>query len=391
MLRKLKLAGLLAAIAVALSACRDSLPQSSLNPAGPVAQKQAGLFILVFWIAALVFVLVEGALVFFIWKYRHREGRRAIQSHGNTALEITLTIIPAVILASLAIPTVMGIWELAARPTGPDVLHVDVVGHQWWWEFRYTDLDIVTANNLVIPEDTQVAIRLCSAGATGPVALPKPGDPAPVLDGTVSIPDGAGPAIGQPCLESPPAVGNAVIHAFWVPRLAGKQDVMPGATNEMYLSADTPGVYPGQCAEYCAWSHANMRFEVEAKTGTDFDSWVAAQQTDASAATADLAMKGASDFASGACIGCHTVRGLTTDTGGAVAGVGGPDLTHFASRTCFAGCIFPIYNPDGSFNAEAVKTWLHDPAAVKPGSKMPDYKLTDDQINELVAYLETLK
>lgn len=389
MLRKLTFAGVFATAAVFLAACRDSLPQSSLNPAGPVAEEQANLFIMVFWIAVVVFVLVEGALVYFIWRYRHRPGAKANQSHGNTAVEITLTIIPTLLLAAIAVPTVAGIWKLSDIPSGPDVLRVDVVGHQWWWEFRYRDHDIVTANDMVIPEDTQVTLRLCSFGATGRVDPDLELEPG-ALDGSAPAPNAMGPAIGQPCVEIPNSIGNAVIHAFWVPRLAGKQDVMPGQTNEMYLSADAPGVYPGQCAEYCAWSHALMRFQVIAKTQADFDTWVREQQAEATVASDSLAVQGATDFAEGKCINCHTINGLTNEAGAPVAGSGGPDLTHLASRDCFAGCVIKMYNEDGSFNEAGMRAWLDDPQSIKAGAKMPDYDLTPEQLDAMIAYLEGL-
>ncbi len=379
-MRKLKLIGGLVAAVLLLAACSDSLDQSTLNPAGPVAQKQEDLFQFVFWLAVAVFVVVEGALVLFVWKYRHRPGAKPSAVHGNTKLEIAWTIAPAVLLAVITVPTITGIWDLAEMPTGPDVVQVDVIGHQWWWEFRYPEQQIVTANELVIPTGKQISIRLCAAGATG-AANPKTANP----DGGVG-PQGSGPALGEPCVEPAPNLGNAVIHSFWVPRLAGKQDVVPGRTLEMYLSADEPGLYPGQCAEYCGWSHANMRFQVRAVTPDQFTTWVSEQQADAAVPEAgSLADKGMQDFANGSCIACHAIKGVE-----GAAAVQGPDLTHLASRDCFAGCMFPTYNEDGSFNTEAMKAWLEDPPAVKPGSWMPNYHLKPEEGEALIAYLQSL-
>lgn len=379
-MRKLKLVGGLAAATLLAAACSDSLNQSTLNPAGPVAREQENLFLIVFWIAAAVFILVEGAIVLFVWNYRHRPGAKPSSLHGSTTLEIGWTIAPAVLLAGIAVPTVIGIWNLAETPSGSDVVRVDVVGHQWWWEFRYPEQEIITANELVIPTGTQISIRLCSAGASG-ATNPDTANPA----GGVG-PQASGPAIGAPCVKPAPNLGNAVIHAFWVPRLAGKQDVVPGRTNEMFLSADMPGLYPGQCAEYCDWSHANMRFQVRAVTQDAFATWVSEQQAPAVApAAGSLADKGMQDFANGACIGCHAIKGVE-----GAAAVQGPDLTHFASRDCFAGCMFPTYTEDGSFDTDALAAWLEDPPAVKPGSWMPNYHLKPDEVEALVAYLQSL-
>jgi len=352
-----------------LAACSDTLPQSTLNPAGPLARTDANLYKLVFIIAMFVFVLVEGLIIFFVLKYRARPGGRAEQIHGNTRMEIAWTIAPIIVLAIIAVPTVKVIWDQSGRPEGK-VIDVDVIGHQWWWEFRYPDDDVISANVLVIPTDIPVYIRLCSSGSTGPTD-PKTGV-------------ASGPATGQPCTDPASNLGNAVIHSFWVPRLNGKTDVVPGRTNTMTLQADEPGVYLGQCAEFCSWSHANMRFKVQAMAPADYEAWLVEQQADAVVpAPGSLADKGMQDFATGSCIGCHAVKGLETTSGAPAAAIQGPDLTHFASRDCFAGCMFET-------STEHIKTWLKDPPAVKPGSFMPNYKLTPDQIDALTAYLESL-
>jgi len=331
-------------LAAMLAGCSDELPQSSLNPAGPVAQDQKDLLILVIAIAAVVFVLAEGALLWFLFRYRRREGNEPEQIHGNSKLEIAWTIAPALVLAVIAVPTVSMIYDLDKPPTGK-FIEVDAIGHQWWWEFRYPELGITTANVMVIPEDVDIAVRLCAAGDTN-----------------------SGTPVGQPCTEPAPAIGDAVIHSFWVPRLAGKQDLIPGQPNNLRLLAAEPGTYPGQCAEYCGLSHAYMRFEVEAVTEADFQAWVTEQKAPATSAPPE-------SFAQ--CAGCHAVAPDAV-------GIGGPDLTHLQSRSCFAGCWLDM-------NPENLAKWLRDPQSAKPGSFMPNLNLSDAEVDELVAYLETLE
>lgn len=340
--------------ALVMAACSDSLPQSSFNSAGDVAREQKDLLIPIIAIAAVIFVLVEGALVWFLIKYRHREGSEPLQVHGNTRLEIAWTIAPALVLAIITVPTVSLIYQLSKAPTGKSMT-VYAVGHQWWWEFDYPDLGIKTANELYIPVGTDVFVKLCSAGDTN-----------------------SGTPVGAPCTDPAPAIGDAVVHSFWVPRLAGKQDVVPGRTNTMAIQANEPGVYPGQCAEFCGLSHAFMRFEVIAQTPTDFQTWVTNQQAEAPTPIAGSAADGGLEvFKTAGCIGCHTIGGVSE-------GIGGPDLTHFGTRGCFAGCMLRVTEED-------LSRWLHDPASVKPGSFMPNLNLTDEQVASLVAYLESLK
>jgi cytochrome c oxidase subunit 2 len=336
--------------------CAPNATQSSLKPAGPYARDISNLFTPVFWIAAAIFFIVEGLLLYLAIRYRHRKGRQEIppQIHGNNKLEIGWTILPALILVGVAVPTVSTIYDLAKNP-GPNAVNVNVVGHQWWWEFDYPDAKIVTANELHIPTDRPVYLHLCSAG-NGYDQKPAP----------------------NACQTTPSSVGDAVIHSFWVPELAGKQDVVPGRTNTMLIQADEPGVYTGQCAEFCGLSHAYMRFKVVAQAPADFDAWVRANQADAAVpAEGSLAATGLNDFLNGTCVACHAIQGTEA------AANGGPNLTHFASRSCFAGCVFDndLHN---------VETWLRDPPSMKPGSWMPNYHLSEEQIRALAAYLETL-
>jgi cytochrome c oxidase subunit II len=342
----------LLALAIAFAACAPHASQDTLKPAGPYAQEEKNLFVPVFWVAVAVFVIVEGLIVFFLFKYRHREGhdRMPPQIHGNTRLEIGWTILPAVVLAVVMVPTVATIWDLARKPPS-DALNVTVIGQQWWWKFEYTDADmqtaaevpgpITTANELVIP--------------TGRVVY-------------LTVTSGVG------------GIGDAeVIHSLWVPELAGKQDAIPNHENHILLQADEPGIYEGQCAEFCGLSHAIMKWHVRAVTPEDFAAWSAGQKKDAITPTGGLAASGLDAFMSGACINCHAVQGTSAQ------GVAGPNLTHFASRECMVGCLLDNQDP------EDVARWLRDPPAVKPGSFMPNYHLPEDEIQSLVAYLQSLK
>ena len=365
---RLVLGGL--ALAVAAVACSPNATQDTLKPAGPYAQKPDRLFEFVFWIAVVpIFILVEGALVWICLRYRSRKGRPVgvpPQIHGNTRLEIAWTILPAVILAGVAVPTVATIWDLAARPTGDNVLHVDVLGHQWWWEFRYPEQEVDTANVMHIPIGVPVYLNLCSAGSGF---------------------KGPAPNECQSDLPVPSTLGGSVIHSFWVPALAGKQDVVPARTNTLVLQADHPGTFSGQCGEYCGLSHAYMRLKVVAQSPSDFEQWVRDQQADAAQPTG-VAAQGAGIFAQ-TCTRCHTINGLRDEQGNDVPGaIEAPNLTHLMSRDCFAGCIFPV-------NTENLTAWVSDAPSRKPGSLMPsglhELGLSEQDVQALVAYLETLK
>lgn len=325
----------MAVLALALAACAQDAPYDSLDPAGPVAAQQKSLFMVVFWIAVGVFVLVEGALVFALFRFRQRrKDELPVQTHGNTRLEVIWTIIPALILAGVAVPTVGTIFQLAAAPP-PGSLQVTVTGHQWWWEIEYEESGVVTANELHIP-------------------------------------------VGEPVLLS--LESDDVLHSFSVPRLAGKQDLVPGRTETLTIEADGPGVYAGECAEYCGLSHANMRFIVVAQTAEDFDAWLDGQARPAATPSEGSdAAEGLQAFQSGGCLACHAIQGVE----GAEQEIG-PNLTHFGSRRVFAGGILEN-------TPQNVARWLDRPGDVKTGAKMRDYGLTDEQIDDLVTYLRGLE
>ena len=341
---------LVGVLALGAVACGGPKPQDTLAPAGPFAREPDELWDLVFATAAVIFIVVEGALVYALVKYRHRRGRKAAQFHGNTKLEVLLTAIPTLILAGIAVPTVQNIFGLARVPG--DALPVTVVAHQFWWEFSYPEQDLKTANELHIPVGRPVRITLEGAAS----------DPVNPEDAEV-------------------------IHSFWVPRLAGTQDIVPGHTNHLLLQADEPGTYLGQCKEFCGLSHANMRFRVIAQEPAAFDRWVSEQrrpavEDPAVAEGARLFREGARDgrFPGGAaCAACHAL-----DPSLDAQPASGPNLAHFASRQTFAA---------GMFNRtdERLSDWLAGPPDVKPGARMPDLGLNGEQIRALVAYLQSLE
>ncbi|MGH2699888.1 MAG: cytochrome c oxidase subunit II [Actinomycetota bacterium] len=342
---------------LATTACSEETPQSSLDPAGEFARAPDVLWDITLAIAIAVFVLVQGALVFALIRFRHRPGRKASQFHGNTKVEVVLTVIPALILAGLAIPTVGTIFDLQRDPSEGG-MRIEVIAHQFWWEFVYPEEGITTANELHIPVDQEVILELQGA-------------PSDAVDGTAEV-----------------------IHSFWIPRLAGTQDVVPGHTNFLRVQADEPDRYIGQCKEFCGLSHANMRTIAYSHTQEDFDAWVEEQSAppvesasgDAGAGRelftqnfevrSTVVEEGATEYA---CASCHAL-----ESGADVPLRTGPNLTHFASRSTFAGATFER-------NDENLAAWLRDPHGVRPGSKMPALDLSEDEINNLVAYLQSLE
>jgi cytochrome c oxidase subunit 2 len=254
-----------------------------------------------------------------------------VQIHGSTRLEVGWTLIPALILLAIAVPTIATIFKLARKPA--NALNVTVTAHQWWWQYDYPELGVRTINELHMPRGRPVELTL---------------------------------------------VGADVIHSFWIPKLGGKTDVVPGRQNHMNLVGEEVGTYLGQCTEYCGLSHANMRMRAIVQTPADFQAWVDAQRQPAAPAPADgPAAQGANLFTTKGCAGCHTVRGVSN-------GEVGPDLTHVYSRKSFAGSMFEM-------SPANLSTWLRDPPGVKPGSKMPNLNLSSEEVTNLVAYLQTLK
>jgi cytochrome c oxidase subunit 2 len=332
-----------------LVGCYPDHPQSTFDASGPVARSQLTLFYWIFWAAVFVFVTVGGALFYAVIRYRRKPGDPdPPQIHGHKRLEIAWTIAPALVLAVVAVPTVITIFDNANSPQ-PAAMTVDVVAHQWWWEFRYPhpsddDETVVTANELHIPVDEVVNITLDS---------------------------------------------KDVLHSFWIPKIAGKVDVVPNNLNTMWITADEAGEYLGQCAEFCGVSHANMRFRVIAEPRAEFDAWLAAQAGPGLVPVEPQALEGKALFEGSAeCWACHTVLGSAR-----ARGTKGPDLSHLASRGHIAAGLLEN-------NQANLRKWLLDPNAVKPGNIMfrdakvytePERKLTEAQVSALVAYLRSLK
>ncbi len=333
---------LVTGLALVLSGCVHNVsssvkPQNTLSPHGSVARQLNSLFIPVYWIAVFVFCLVAGLVVFCIVRFRARSDDEAPrQIHGNSVLEIGWTIVPALLLLGIAFPTVKMVFDINRIPN--NAMQVDVTGHRWWWQFDYTDpadpskITFSTANEMHIPVHQNVVVNLTS---------------------------------------------DDVIHNFWPPELAGKLYAIPGRTNRMVIEADTPGTYYGQCAEYCGTSHANMRLRIVAQTSADFLNWQQGQQQGPADAGSDpAAAAGLAVFEQKGCAGCHAITGIS-------AGVVGPNLTHFKSRSVFAGSIFNNTDPN-------LRAWLRNPPAQKPGSVMPNLGLSEAEITQLIAYLDTL-
>jgi len=420
-LRRLASYVVIAALIVAVAACSGSHPNSTLVPHSDFGREIDYLWDRLLLLGTIVFILTEAALLFVVFRYRHRENQGPPpQTHGSTKLEITWTLIPAVILVFIAVPTVRTIAKTQAA-AAPGSLNIEVTGHQWWWEFKYPEYGVTTANEIYIPVGRTVNFRLRSAD---------------------------------------------VIHSFWVPQLGGKRDVVPNRTNYVWLTPDSAtasSVWNGFCVEYCGTSHTNMRFRVFTVTPQEFDSWVAGQRMPArfgavgpaqpapggpipppletagvTAANATFASesgsvpvgyifpreripdyavpkapvprgleftpgltgnahRGRQVFTSSACIGCHTIAGNP-----AAMGVIGPKLTHFGSRSTLGAGIYPN-------TAAYLALWIKNARAMKPGSLMPtlgldEYDptlkarvtaatggLTDQQIADIVAYLTVLK
>lgn len=384
-------AALLAPVGLALAAagCASDAELDTFVPQGPIAEELHSRAVLpVFIIAAVVFVGITVAMVWLIWRHRvksHSDGDWPRQTHGHVPLEIGWTVGFLVTMAAVAVvmlvalPTVDGTEAnaMAVEVDGREVMWeptVVVVGNQWWWEFRYYLNDQV---------DLAALREIGDAQNLPPADI--------VTSGQMVIPTG----------EEIELVVTArdVIHSFWIPALNGKRDAVPNRFSPWKIEASDPGVYFGQCTEFCGLSHSRMRMQVVALTPAGFQDWVARTTREASVPADPSARRGMDTFA-GICTSCHLVEGLNDATyeGADQESGAAPDLTHFMSRTTFAGGILNTYNPDGSLNRVDLEAWLRDPGEIKanytvPGEQfrgMPDLDLSEQQIDDLVAYLSTL-
>jgi cytochrome c oxidase subunit 2 len=322
---------------------------SIFDPASPNALSIVNLAILALAVTGLIFLVVEGVLLYSVWRFRHPADAESTgeppQVYGSMPIEVAWTAAPTMIVFFLVLVTTRTLWEverdLPQPAAGDNTLFVTVVGHQWWWEYVYDAYDgrklgFVTANELHIPAS--------DASTSRPAYL---------------------------MLKS-----ADVCHSFWVPRLSGKVDLIPGHTNLIVLETKETGLHLGQCAEFCGAQHANMLLRVVVHPPDEFEAWLASESQPAQDVA--TAREGKAAFLALSCINCHAVRG--TPAGGNFA----PDLTHLMSRETLAGGM--IQN-----TPENLRRWVHDPQSIKPGCLMPAFGLGDRDLDLVVDYLLTLK
>jgi cytochrome c oxidase subunit 2 len=316
-------------------------PTTIFAPVGTPARSVYSLSLLVLGITVGIFLVVGGLLLYALLKYRHRPAdthadQEPPQIYGSNQIELSWTVIPVLIVVMLFLATARVIFanEHARKPA--DALNVTVIGHQFWWEYSYPGLGIVTANELHVP-------------------VSNPSHPTPSYL-TMSSAD--------------------TDHSFWVPRLSGKLDLIPNKVNVLWIDPETPGLYLGQCAQYCGTQHAKMLIRVYADTPRQFATWIAQQQQPA--VQDPSAAEGRAVFEGNACISCHTIRGTVA------TGRFAPDLTHFASRETFAAGSVPN-------TAANVRSFVDNPAHFKPGALMPPMHLNDHDLDAVTHYLTTLK
>jgi cytochrome c oxidase subunit 2 len=381
--------------AVVLAGCAQNAPQDTWKPKGDNAQMISALDKIVFPIAGIVGVLVSAFAGYIFWKFRDKGQAIPAQSHGKPIVEIVLTIVPALILTVVGVFTFRTIMDLAE--TEDTEMIINVTGQQWWWEYDYPAQEtqgitqpIITSGQLVIPVGTNVLLRETS---------------------------------------------RDVIHSYWIPALNGKKDAVPGRIHLLRLHADKPGIYAGQCTEFCGLSHANMRMEAVALSKEDFAKWVANQQKPYTAPTETLAQAGEGVFIN-QCARCHQVNGIKDRNGKAIISApdenvysgAAPNLSHLMTRNTFAGAMFDLVNQrcradvwgassedfgarylagvtEECLNEKTLRAWLRNAPAMKPMYAdptklektnglyrgMPNLGLTEDDIDKLVAYLLTLK
>jgi len=314
-------------------------------PASTPAHEIYGLSLFVLLITGSIFVAVGGLLTFVIVKYRVRPAdplHEPAQVYGSTQVELAWTVIPVLIVVVLFLTTARIIFAIQDAPKPASALDVTVIGHQFWWEFRYPKLGIVTANELHIPASTRF-------------------EPAPTYLHLLSA---------------------DVDHSFWVPQLAGKTDLIPNHPNDMWLDPQSAGLYLGQCAQFCGIEHAKMLLRVYVDPPEQFASWVAHQKQPANEpatqpGSQDPVSAGRHVFESQACVNCHTISGTVAK------GTFGPDLSHLMSRSTIAA--------GAALNTpQNLSSWIQDPNTLKPGALMPAMQLSIDENVQVVAYLETL-
>jgi cytochrome c oxidase subunit 2 len=357
-----------------LAATAENILQdvSTLHPVSPPAESIRFLFYFVTAVSVFILLVVWGVLFYSLLKFRRSQnigGRtdetgqgentqpgyagvptaEPPQVYGSFPIEVAWTVAPGIIVLLLALVIVRTEFEVRIKPTpqaeGSQALTATVIGHQWWWEYRIDQvgdkkIDVVTANELHVPVSSES------------------GDPAAARPAYLTL------------------KSADVCHSFWVPRLAGKTDLIPGKTNQMWFQTTQPGLYVGQCAEYCGSQHANMLLRVYVDTPEDFAAWLANEQKQAVSDAAQQA--GQQAFMAQSCVNCHTIRGT------AAHGKFGPDLTHFAARQTFAGGMVDL-------NRDNLRRWVRDPQQIKVECLMPAFGLNDRDVDLITDYLMTLK
>lgn len=313
-----------------MSGCAVEGAPSILDPAGPGARRIEGLWWGLLWISAVVFAVTLAMIGYAVLKRQKVDSADADARWTEPFVVVAGAIVPSLILGGAFVWSLTAMSALSSETEEADLV-IDVVGHDWWWEVTYPPDrgGVVTANEIHIPAGRRIELRLES---------------------------------------------DDVIHSFWVPRLQAKTDMIPGKTTTMWIEADEPGTYRGQCAEFCGIQHANMIFYVVAQEPEEFDEWLADQADDPGGA----GMTGQEVFLSSTCVGCHTIRGTRA------RGVVGPDLTHLATRDKIAAGVL-----DNTRNNLA--RWILDPQGVKPGVAMPPTDLSSEELNALLDYLEALR
>jgi cytochrome c oxidase subunit 2 len=328
-----------AAIVAAQNTAPPLSPTNIFAPASTPAESIFGLSIFVLSVTAAIFVVVFSLLAYSAVKFRKRkndDGREPPQVYGSNQVEVAWTVIPILIVVALFMATARVIADVQKVSPSANAIEVVAVGHQFWWEYRYPHLGVVTANELHVP-------------------VSDPQDPTPTFIKLLSA---------------------DTDHSFWVPRLAGKTDLIPNHPNSTWIDPHEAGLYLGQCAQYCGTQHAKMLLRVYVQPRDEFERWIQQQRQPASGS--DVVYEGRRVFETTACINCHTVSGTVAN------GRFGPDLTHLMSReTIAAGAA--LNTPKN------LRLWIQKPDAIKPGSLMPAMELNDQELDAVTAYLETLR
>jgi cytochrome c oxidase subunit 2 len=330
---------LLAAGLCAANSARDNPVPNIFEPHSTPAESIFRLSLFVLSITAVIFLVVFSLLMYVVVKFRNRPGTGAgepAQVYGSTQIELAWTVIPILIVIVLFLATARVIHAIQDAPRPPTALEVTGIGHQFWWEFRYPGLGIITANELHIP--------VSDAAHSRPTFLK--------------------------------LLSADTDHSFWVPQLAGKTDLIPNRVNEMWVDPQRTGIYLGQCAQYCGTQHAKMLLRVSVDSSESFEAWVRVQRRGPN--QDEKVSAGRRVFETTACVNCHAIGGTSA------TGRFGPDLTHLMSRTTLASGA-ALNTPDN------LRLWIQNPDAIKPGSLMPAMKLSDGDVDALVRYLVTLQ